>query len=151
MLKIEQNGDVLLVSGDTYPVKDQLKGLGGKWVADKKAWSVPAAKIEAVNAIVANPAAAPAAPVVKVGDDTEVYAKASYKGKNYYVIGESHTGSHYHLTVLSGAIDFWAPASAVQLLKEYKGFKNKGVYQYQTLGKLKAFIASKFATETSAA
>jgi hypothetical protein len=29
------------LTGNTYPVKDQIKAMGGKWDADKKAWMVP--------------------------------------------------------------------------------------------------------------
>ena len=30
------------ITGNTYPVKDQLRALGGRWNADRKAWMVPA-------------------------------------------------------------------------------------------------------------
>lgn len=30
-----------LIKGNTYPIKEQLKGLGGKWNADMRAWEVP--------------------------------------------------------------------------------------------------------------
>src|SRR5438477_4355069 len=29
------------ISGNTYPVRDQLKALGGRWNPDAKAWMVP--------------------------------------------------------------------------------------------------------------
>lgn len=41
------------VSGNTYPVKDALKALGGRWNADRKAWMVPAAKADEAQALVA--------------------------------------------------------------------------------------------------
>ena len=47
-------------SGNTYPVRDKLKAMGGKWNPDKKAWMVPAEKVEAARKIVgAAPASAP--------------------------------------------------------------------------------------------
>ncbi len=30
-----------MITGNTYPVKDALKAMGGRWNADKKAWMVP--------------------------------------------------------------------------------------------------------------
>lgn len=30
------------VSGNTYPIKDQLKALGGRWNAAQKCWMMPA-------------------------------------------------------------------------------------------------------------
>lgn len=41
------------VSGNTYPVKDELKALGGRWDAKRKVWTVPADKEEEAKAIVA--------------------------------------------------------------------------------------------------
>jgi hypothetical protein len=41
------------ITGNTYPVKDQIKNLGGKWDADKKAWMVPNDKYEQALKLVA--------------------------------------------------------------------------------------------------
>lgn len=41
-----------VVTGNTYPVKDQIKALGGKWDADKKAWMVPDGKFDQAMALV---------------------------------------------------------------------------------------------------
>jgi hypothetical protein len=30
-----------LITGNTYPVKDQIKALGGKWNGQRKGWEVP--------------------------------------------------------------------------------------------------------------
>lgn len=49
----------ILITGNTYPVKDQIKALGGRWDANAKGWSVPADKASAARALVAG-AAAPA-------------------------------------------------------------------------------------------
>ena len=40
------------ITGNTYPVKDQLKALGGRWDADRKAWMVPEAKAAEAQALV---------------------------------------------------------------------------------------------------
>jgi hypothetical protein len=41
------------ITGNTYPVKDKLKSLGGKWDADNKVWKVPDDKEQEAKAIVA--------------------------------------------------------------------------------------------------
>ena len=35
-------GSTILVSGNTYAVKDQLKALGGRWDSAARGWRVPA-------------------------------------------------------------------------------------------------------------
>lgn len=42
----------VLVTGNTYPVKDQLKALGGRWDAQAKGWRVPADKASEAQALV---------------------------------------------------------------------------------------------------
>ena len=43
----------IAITGNTYPVKDQLKALGARWDADTKAWMVPASQAAAARALVA--------------------------------------------------------------------------------------------------
>lgn len=43
----------VLVTGNTYPVKDSIKALGGRWDADAKGWRVPADKVAQAQALVA--------------------------------------------------------------------------------------------------
>ncbi|MDP9175642.1 MAG: hypothetical protein M3O30_17500 [Planctomycetota bacterium] len=43
----------VLITGNTFPVKDQIKALGGRWDADAKGWKVPAEKSDAARALVA--------------------------------------------------------------------------------------------------
>jgi len=45
--------NMIAISGNTYPVKDQIKALGGKWEPDRKCWMVPEAKAEQARQIVA--------------------------------------------------------------------------------------------------
>jgi Transcription elongation factor, GreA/GreB, C-term len=40
------------IAGNTYPVKDQLRNLGGHWDPDQRAWMVPAARAEEAKALV---------------------------------------------------------------------------------------------------
>ena len=41
------------ITGNTYPVKDQLKALGARWNPDQKAWMVAPEKADAARKIVA--------------------------------------------------------------------------------------------------
>jgi hypothetical protein len=46
--------DMVPVKGNTYPVKEQLKALGGRWNADQKLWMVPSIKESEAKSIVSN-------------------------------------------------------------------------------------------------
>jgi len=50
---------MVAVTGNTFPVRDQLKALGGRWDADARVWQVPESQAEAARALVANAPAAP--------------------------------------------------------------------------------------------
>lgn len=52
----------MLIKGNTYPVKEQLKALGGRWDAGSKGWIVPEGKAQEARALVEG-AAAPSRPV----------------------------------------------------------------------------------------
>ncbi|HMJ13399.1 MAG TPA: hypothetical protein VK524_18400 [Polyangiaceae bacterium] len=54
------------ISGNTYPVKDQIRALGGRWNPAKKVWSVPADKADAAWALVGGTAGAPAGTLVGI-------------------------------------------------------------------------------------
>jgi hypothetical protein len=41
------------IIGNTYPIKDQLKALGGRWNPDQKVWMVPTDKADQARALVA--------------------------------------------------------------------------------------------------
>jgi hypothetical protein len=45
----------ILVTGNTYPVKDAIKALGGRWDNASKGWRVPANNATAARALVAVP------------------------------------------------------------------------------------------------
>lgn len=42
-----------LITGNTYPVKDRLKALGGRWNGRDRGWEVPDAEAELARSIVA--------------------------------------------------------------------------------------------------
>ncbi len=43
----------MTITGNTYPVKDQLKALGGRWNPTAKGWDVPSAKADEARRLVA--------------------------------------------------------------------------------------------------
>ena len=43
---------LVAITGNTYPVKDQLRSIGGKWDAEHKCWMVPAEKEAEAKALV---------------------------------------------------------------------------------------------------
>jgi hypothetical protein len=48
------------ITGNTFPVKDEIKQLGGKWDANQKAWMVPLEKAAEAQKLVAGaPKSAP--------------------------------------------------------------------------------------------
>lgn len=50
----------VLITGNTYPVKDALRSLGGRWDPDAHGWRVPADKAQAAQALVTSaPKSAP--------------------------------------------------------------------------------------------
>jgi hypothetical protein len=50
--------DRIEITGNTYPVKDRIKALGGRWNAGTKRWSVPADRADEANALVQGVASA---------------------------------------------------------------------------------------------
>lgn len=49
----------VLVTGNTYPVKDQIKALGGRWDAAAKGWRVPADRAAEAQRLAGGATAAP--------------------------------------------------------------------------------------------
>jgi len=45
----------VLITGNTYPVKDQIKALGGQWNKAAKGWNVPAERADEARALVNAP------------------------------------------------------------------------------------------------
>lgn len=44
---------MVAITGNTYPVKDQLKSLGARWNPDQKAWMIPEDKADEARKLVA--------------------------------------------------------------------------------------------------
>jgi hypothetical protein len=96
------------ITGNTYPVKDALRALGGRWNPTAKAWMVPAAKASEARALVDG---APA-PVSKVpasglcscgrritGNYAQCYTCANpgqgYRGRKWSPCGYPGCSPHY--------------------------------------------------------
>jgi hypothetical protein len=43
----------IAITGNTYPVRDQLRALGGRWDPARKAWLVPAGRADEARRLVA--------------------------------------------------------------------------------------------------
>lgn len=144
---IERQASRLYFQGNTYPIKDQIKAMGGHWDGDRRAWWVGVAKNDEATSLVerlgtANTATA-TAERPKVDRNSRVVAKAEYKGRKYYVLwmGTCKSGERKaRLTVLDGSIDFWADLSACNILKEYSPREYRGRTEYTTLGSISRFI-----------
>ena len=52
--------NTVTITGNTYPVREQLKALGGRWNARAQGWDVPADKADAARALLPAVAAKPA-------------------------------------------------------------------------------------------
>jgi hypothetical protein len=45
--------ELVAIEGNTYPIKDKLRAMGGTWDAGAKVWRVPSSKAEEAKALVA--------------------------------------------------------------------------------------------------
>jgi hypothetical protein len=70
--------NTVLITGNTYPVKDKLKELGAKWDARNKGWKVPATRADEAKAIMA---AAPA-PTKRPTGGRRTFIPCGYPGCN---------------------------------------------------------------------
>jgi hypothetical protein len=55
----------VLITGKTFPVKDQIKALGGRWNAKAKGWDVPEAQADAARALVSQAGGPTSAPQLR--------------------------------------------------------------------------------------
>jgi hypothetical protein len=62
----------VLVTGNTYPVKDSIKALGGRWDAAAKGWRVPAAQADKARSLVAG---APRSTFTRASSSRSSYAR----------------------------------------------------------------------------
>lgn len=115
-----QEGRRCYVLGNTYPLKGAIKSAGGHWDGDRKAWWVGSNKREGLEKIVRG--AKPVEKQYATGLDQKMKGKAIYKGKTYpySFLGETKNGPAAKLHFRDGTKDFWAHASEITVVKEYR-------------------------------
>lgn len=65
------NQAVVAITGNTFPVKDQLKALGAYWNPDQRAWMVRTDQAEATRRIVSGTGATPVQHVSGMANDKQ--------------------------------------------------------------------------------
>lgn len=65
--------NTVLITGNTYPVKDKLRLMGGRWNPDAQGWNIPADRADEARAIVA-----------AAGPSTYVPKRRSYGRRSSY-------------------------------------------------------------------
>jgi uncharacterized protein YbjT (DUF2867 family) len=143
-LTTQIDGTRLYLLGSTYAIKDQLRAAGCHWDGERKAWWIGRAKADAIQALLGSVPTAPtsAAPTTTppVSSDrrpdptSRVIGRATYKGRDYYVLAETRDGARRLLASRDGAISFWAAADLALVSKTY-GRENyrSGRVEYPTL------------------
>ena len=144
-ITIQPEGRRIYLMGNTYPIKNKIKGIGGKWDADRRAWWVGSSKRDKVESLV-DSAPAPVASSErryddKVSDDTKIIGRARYKGKDGYLIlweGMTKRGARAaKLAFRDGSKAFWADSSEIEITKTYDESEDRyGRRDSMTFGKL---------------
>jgi len=149
----EKVGARIYVVGNTYAIKDRLKGAGCHWDGGRKQWWIGAAKADKISGIVGQ---LDGQEVKEDLADSPVYGKVEYKGRTYYVIAQSERTGKLRLTVLDGGIDFWAAADQCRWVKQYEAREERGAYgrgtgrySRQTLGGFRNFIRQRKRDESA--
>jgi hypothetical protein len=70
-----------LITGNTYPVKDQIKALGGRWNSVRKGWEVPSDNAGEAQALVDG---APSASRSRSSDNRYVSYEVRTSGGTFY-------------------------------------------------------------------
>lgn len=143
-ITLQPVGARIYIAGNTYPLKDAIKSCGGHWDGDRKQWWVGQAKQADIARVVEqSDSQGPAASQDRRSDTPDqaarVKARATYKGKDYYVLAETRDGAKLLLAARNGQFQFWATAEATQITKQY-GRENyrTGYDEYPTLGGMMA-------------
>jgi hypothetical protein len=150
-ITIERQGQRIYLTGDTYPVKDRIKALGGHWDDERRAWWIGATKDKEAQALADSlngAGAAPDAPRAKQSpDDIRLTGKGEYKSRTYYLGSRTRDGARIRCLTLphenGDYLDFWANAGAVTVTKTYQPREYRGRQEYTTLGSIARFVAKK--------
>jgi hypothetical protein len=152
---LELIGARLYFRGAPFGAKDRLKALGAHWDAEEHCWWIGRAKRAEAERLLGELTVAPASPQDDtVPDDARVYARVKHGGRSWYVVAEAHAQGRCRIVGLDGRSPRWVDMSACELLKTYEGREERGAYGrrtgrtvYQTLGRLRDFVAEQRAAE----
>jgi hypothetical protein len=158
-ITLERIGRRTYLRGDTYPIKDQLKGAGAHWDGEQRAWWIgDHGKAEEI--------ATKAGGVAQGGSeersggggdrltaDSKIAGKARYQGREYLLVWEGQTKRGYaaKLAFSDGSKTFWASKKEYQVTKRYEE-RTEGHGRYQrtrggmTFGRLQQ-LREEFADE----
>lgn len=73
----------VVISGNTFPVKDQIRALGGKWDPIFKTWSVPHDRAEEARKLVASSAPSARTPLSRPGGRSYGHPRRGWKPCGY--------------------------------------------------------------------
>lgn len=148
MVALRDQGSRVYFTGNTFPIKDKIKAIGGHWDGDAKAWWVGVVKRQEAEQLVSlGSTQAAAAAKTETGtatakvlpDDTRVLGRADYKGKSYLWLASMADHSRYLLAFSDGSKSWWADAAQVNVTKRYEPMEYRGQTTYQTIGSLRRF------------
>lgn len=138
--------------GNTYPIKDQIKSIGGHWDADRKMWWVGKAKLADAQTLCS---ASPASPAADAPRDIRLTGKGRYKGREYFAGAITRDGMRVRLLTLPDPngkfLDFWAPCAEVEQTRTYSPrtntYRGRTETRHTTLGSIADFIAKSRAAD----
>lgn len=84
------------ITGNTYPVRTQLRALGGEWNAAEKAWMVPEERAAEARALVSNRGA----------HGERAAARPSRRSRGYGRYHGTDENGHAHFSAGCGCIDW---------------------------------------------
>ncbi len=152
---LQREGRRVYLCGDTYPVRDRIKAIGGHWDGSGRRWWVGAEKAAEAEAIAAEagalPAPEPGAPPEPRPpanpNSLRLDGKGEYKGRVYFIAAWGREGARCRLVTLPDRdgkfLDFWADAALVRVVKRYKPRTFRGRTEYTTLGSIARFVSDR--------
>ena len=141
-ITLSKEGRRVYILGNTYPLRDVIRAAGGNWDADRKAWWVGTSKAEAIQEAIKKNEDSDGKKETKVGEETRVKGRVTYKSKSYYLLAQTSDSSRLLLCSRDASISFWADAKECAIDKRY-GQENyrTGKVEYPTISSLKAYAA----------
>lgn len=146
-ITLQRDGQRVYLTGDTFAIKDQIKGMGGHWDVDRRSWWVGIAKqAEAERLAASTPSASPDALRPKQDpSDIRLTGKGKYKGRSYFLGSRTRDGAKVRCLTLpddkGDYLDFWAAIAEVTVEKTYSPREYRGRTEYTTLGSIASFVA----------